>query len=143
METIGEYLTRMMRQKNLTPVDLARLCGLTDSYIGRLCKSTFANLTVDTIKKLAMAFDVNPHEIFTAASGIPVSEAQQTDLLLLLDSLQKLVTEANGLEALRLMLSISPDARQRLLDYMEHLKQPQAKSKGQSGKQARPRKKKD
>jgi transcriptional regulator with XRE-family HTH domain len=143
METLAEYLVRLMRQKQLTPVDLARRCGLTDSYIGRLCKAPSSNLTVDTITKLAHALDVNPHEIFTVASGIAASEAPQIDPLLLLDALQKIITDANGFEALRQLLGFSPDERKRLLDYVEYFKRLPPKAKGKSGKKGKPRKKKD
>jgi transcriptional regulator with XRE-family HTH domain len=143
METLAEYLVRLMRQKHLTPVDLARRCGLTDSYVGRLCKSTSANLTVDTITKLAMALEVNAHEVFTAAAGIAVSEAPQIDPLLLLEAMQKLISDPAGFDLLRQLLNFSPDERQTLLDYFEYFKQPPSKGKGKSSKKGKPRKKKD
>jgi len=139
METIGEYLTRLMRQKNLTAKDLATRCGLTDSYVGRLCKSQSANLTVDTIKKLAMALDVDAHEIFAVASGVPASQAPQTDLLLFLDQMQKLGTDENGPEALRQLLGFAADERRALLDYIAYCKRPPFKGKP-NGK-GKPRKK--
>jgi len=129
METIGEYLTRLMRQKNLSPKELAERCGLTDSYIGRLCKSTYANLTIDTMKKLAKAFDVDVHEVFTVASGVPPSEKPQTDLLVVLDQMQKLGTDKNGPEALRQLLGFSADERKAVLDYIAYCKQPPSKGK--------------
>jgi transcriptional regulator with XRE-family HTH domain len=141
METIGEYLTRLMRQKNLTAKELADRCGLTDSYIGRLCKSTYANLTVDTIKKLATAFEVDAHEVFTAASGVPASQAPQIDLLLLLDAMQKLINHPIGFDLLRQLLEFSSGDCKQLLDYLEYFKRAPAKSKSKPGKRGRPRKK--
>lgn len=143
METLAEYLDRVMRQKNLDPVELAKRCGLTNSYIGRLRNGTADNPTVDTILKLAKGLDVNPHEIFTAASGIPVSETPQIDPHLLLDQMLKLIADAYGFETLRQLLTFSANERKRLLDYIAYFKRPSSKGKGKSHKKAKPRKKKD
>jgi transcriptional regulator with XRE-family HTH domain len=143
METIGEYLVRVMRQKNLTAKELANRCGLTDSYIGRVCKAPSANLTVDTITKLAQALEVNAHEIFAAASGIPASEAPRIDPLVLLDALQKLISDPTGFNLLRQLLNFSPDERKTLFDYFEYFKRLPPKAKGKSRKKGKPRKKKD
>jgi transcriptional regulator with XRE-family HTH domain len=60
METLAEYLDRVMRQKNLTPKELAKRSGLTNSYIGRLRNGKVNNPTVETILKLAKGLDVPP-----------------------------------------------------------------------------------
>lgn len=143
MEKLSEYLDRMMRQKNLTPKELSKRCGLADGHIGRLRKGESDNLTVETILKLAKGLDVNPHEIFTAASGIPVSEAPQIDPHLLLDQMLKLIADAYGFETLRQLLTFSANERKRLLNYIEYFKRPPAKGKGKSRKKGKPHKKKD
>ena len=124
MERLGEYLDRLMRQNHLTAKELAKRCGLADGYIGKIRKGMADNLTVDTIVKLAFSLNVNPHEIFAVASGTPISEAQSVDPQVLLDQIQKLLTDANGFDLLRQLLSFSPDERKRLLDHMESFKQP-------------------
>jgi transcriptional regulator with XRE-family HTH domain len=143
METIGEYLVRVMRQKNLDPVELAKRCGLTSSYIGRLRNGKLDNPTVQTMVTLAKALDVNAHEIFAAASGIAVSQAPLIDPLLLLEAMQKLISDPAGFDLLRQLLNFSPDERKALFDYFEYLKKKPTKSKGKSHKKGKPRKKKD
>ena|ERR1700754_1400038 len=143
METLAEYLDRVMCQKNIAPLELANRSGLTPSYIGRLRNGKGGNLTVDTILKLATGLGVEAQEIFTAASGVPPSENPQTDLLGVLDQIRRLVTDENGLEALGHLLSFSPDERKKLLDFMAYCKRPPCKGKGQSDKKGKPRQKKD
>src|SRR5205085_12054856 len=109
------------------------------SYIGRLRKGLSDNLTVQTVKQLAMALDVNAHEIFAVAAGIPVSERPQIDSRSLLDQIQKLITDVNGLAVLRRLLDFAPAERKTLLDYMEYFKRPPSKDK--SGRKGKPRKK--
>ena len=129
MEKFSEYLARLMRQKNLSPKELSRLSGLTDSYIGRLCKGQGDNLTVDTMKKLAKGLEVDVHEMFAKASGVPVSEQAPVDPLLLLDQILKIINDPVGPELLRHVAELSPDQRRKLLGYIEHINSPQPTDK--------------
>ena len=139
METLAEYLDRMMRQKNLDPTELAKRSGLTSSYIGRLRNGKLNNPTVETILKLATGLDVSAHEIFAVVSGVPVSAMPQIDPRLLFDQMLKLINDANGFEALRQLLNFSPDERKTLLDYMTYFRRPPAK--GKPRRKSKPRKK--
>lgn len=135
METLAEYLDRLMRQKNVTPKQLAQHCKLTDNTIARFRKGALTNPTVETILELAQALEVNAHDIFAAASGVPISEAPQIDPQLLLDQMQKLIIDTNGFEVLRQLLTFSPDERKRLLDYMEYFRHPPSRDNGKSGEE--------
>ncbi|HJQ27559.1 MAG TPA: helix-turn-helix domain-containing protein [Blastocatellia bacterium] len=134
MESLGEYLDRLMRQKNLTPKELARRCKVTDSYIGRVRKGASGNLTVQTMMTLAKGLGVNAHDIFTAASGIPPEEDLPIDPLLLLDHMQKLIHDRNGLDVLRQWLDLSSSERQTLHDFLAYLNDQPDKAKGKPHK---------
>ena len=135
METLAEYLARLMRQKGLTPKELSRRSGLTDSYIGRVCKGQADNLTVDTIKKLATALEVNAHELFTHASGVPVSDDEPVDVAQMFELLQRLVTGQSDVEDLQRLARLSRTERKKLFDYAGHLGPRRPK-----GKPGKPRK---
>lgn len=141
MEKLGEYLDRLLRQKNLNPKELSRRSGLTDSYIGRVCKGQSNNLTVNTIRKLATALDVNPHEIFAVAAGILISETAPIDPHFLLDQVVKLLADADGLAIVRQLLDFSDAERKTLLAYIEYFKRPPAEGNGTSRRKSKPRKK--
>ena len=134
MESLGEYLDRLMRQKNLTPKELARRCNVTDSYIGRVRKGASGNLTVQTMTTLAKGLGVNAHDIFTAASGIPHNEEAPIDPLLLLDHMQKLIHDRTGLAVLRQWLELSSSERQTLHDFLAYLNEQPARAKGKARK---------
>src|SRR5690242_16950914 len=125
METLGAYIDRVMRQKRIKPKALARRCGVTDSYIGRVLKGQSANLTVKTMVMLARGLGVNAHEIFTAASGIPAVAAAQLDPLLLLDHLQKLAHNPTGFAVLQQWLQLPTKKRKQLLEFIVCLNEPQ------------------
>ena len=131
MERLGEYLDRLMRQKNLTPKELARRCKVTDSYIGRVRKGASGNLTVQTMMTLAKGLGVNAHDIFTAASGIPPDDDAHIDPLLLLDHMQKLIHDRTGMDVLRQWLELSSSERQTLHGFLAYLNEqpPEAKSR--------------
>src|SRR2546423_15375944 len=134
MESLGEYLDRLMRQKNLTPKELARRCNVTDSYIGRVRKGASGNLTVQTMTTLAKGLGVNAHDIFTAASGVPLDEGAPIDPLLLLDHMQKLIHDRTGLAVLRQWLELSSSERQTLHDFLAYLNEQPARAKGKARK---------
>lgn len=120
METLSQYLERVMRQKNFSPKDVARRCGLTDSYIGRITKGQGGNLTVDTIVKLAAGLGVPAHEIFTAASGIAPSSVG-IDPLLILDLIQRAISDPKGLELMREWLELPANKQKSLFDFIRFL----------------------
>ena len=134
MESLGEYLDRLMRQKNLTPKELARRCKVTDSYIGRVRKGASGNLTVQTMMTLAKGLGVNAHNIFTAASGIAPEEEPPVDPLLLLDHMQKLIHDRNGLNVLRQWLELSSSERQTLADFLAYVNDQPGKAKNRGRK---------
>lgn len=134
METLGNYLDRMLRQKKLTPKELAKRCNLTDSYIGRLIKGKSDNLTVKTIVTLAEGLGVHAHEVFAAASGIPANEASHINPLLLLDHMQELINDPIGFEVLRQWLQLPSKQQKPLLDFIIFLNEQPAKAKGKSRK---------
>lgn len=130
METLSQYLERVMRQKGLTPKEVARKCGLTNSYIGRISKGQGGNLSVDTIVKLAFGLNVDPHEIFTAASGIPV-KGSGVDPLLILDLMQRVISDPKGMDLLREWLEIPANKQKSLFDFISFLNEKPKKKRKQ------------
>ena len=136
METLAEYLDRLMRQQNLTPTELAKRSQLDGHTINRFRRGVLNNPTVETILKLATGLDVNPHELFTAASGIAVRETPPIDPLEMLDGMRVVVSHPVGLDMLRQVVNLSPDQGQRWLGYMDYLKPSPAK--GKTSKRGKP-----
>lgn len=134
METLKEYLDRVMRQKNLKLVDLAKRCHVSDSYIGKLRSGRSDNLTVRTILTLAKGLEVNPHDIFTAVSGVAANNASHLDPLVLLEQMQKLIHNPRGLEVLQKWFQLPPEQQQQLFDLLDCLNQQPAKAKKKSRK---------
>jgi|SRR5581483_4329388 len=116
METLAQYLDRLMRQKRLTPKELSRRSGLTDNYIIRLRTGQQDNPTVATLKKLATGLGVNAHDLFTAASSVEPATDSCIDPALLLDLVRKLISDPGGFEAFQQLLKLSAHQREILID---------------------------
>jgi transcriptional regulator with XRE-family HTH domain len=134
METLKEYLDRVMRQKNLKLVDLAKRCQVSDSYIGKLRSGRSDNLTVRTMLTLANGLGVNAHDVFTAASGVASNNASHLDPLVLLEQMQKLIHNPRGLEVLQKWFQLPPEQQQKLFDLLDCINQQPAKAKKKSRK---------
>jgi transcriptional regulator with XRE-family HTH domain len=68
---LSDYVNRVIEEKGLTAKDIERRSKgkITDSTIGNIRAGRNKNLSLDKINALAMGLDVNPVEVFLAASG--------------------------------------------------------------------------
>ena len=71
METLAEYVTRIMKEKGLKAGAVAKRSkgGIGDSHVTNIANGTTTNLTIETIKALALGLGVDPVEIFRVAIG--------------------------------------------------------------------------
>jgi len=76
MESLGEFVSRIMKEKNLKAPDVARRSkgGLGETYITSIMKGEASNLTVEAIKALALGLGVDEIEVFNAARGVSHEE---------------------------------------------------------------------
>jgi transcriptional regulator with XRE-family HTH domain len=74
METLGEYVSRIMEEKNLRVKEIERRAGgvISDSYITNITNGLAKNLTVEKLKALAIGLDVDEEELFKVARGVPI-----------------------------------------------------------------------
>jgi transcriptional regulator with XRE-family HTH domain len=83
METLAEYVDRVMKEKNLKSLDVeARSIELghriTDSYITSIAQGVNKNPSVRKLNALADALDVDRIELFKIASGMEEPEDSWT-----------------------------------------------------------------
>lgn len=130
METLSQYLKRILHQRNLIPKEAAKKCGITDSYLGRIIKGQGGKHSVETILALADGLELDPHEVFSVATGRPMrSETGLVDPLFIIDLIQKVLTEPRGLEILERWIRLSKEDKERLLEFIEFLNERKPKKK--------------
>ena len=78
METLAEYVNRVMKEKNLKALDVeARATELghkiTDTYVTNIMRGINKNLSIEKLIALADGLDVDKVELFKVAAGIEES----------------------------------------------------------------------
>src|SRR5215469_7787870 len=70
-ETLAEYVTRIMEQKGLGPLEVQERSEgqITDSYVGSIKSGKQKNPTVSKLQALAKGLDVDEDELFLIARG--------------------------------------------------------------------------
>jgi len=120
-ETLGEYVKRMTEQKGISLRELERRSGgrVTGSHLSKITKGSSKNVTVETVVGLALGLDVDPHEVFSIASGHSIKEATEADsvdLLVLADAVKKLASSPQLLEVIRAWARMSDKQQKALLE---------------------------
>ncbi len=113
-ENLSEYVSRVMRQKNLNARDVERNSGnkINNSHVIKLMKGIETNPSMNAVKALAEGLDVNPHEILTATTGRPPDDRPPAvDVMELLGMIEKLASDPELIEALRGLLRLSKEER--------------------------------
>ena len=120
-ETLSEYVKRMTEQKGLSLRELERRSDgrVTGSHLSKIIKGSSKNVTVETVVGLALGLDVDPHEVFSVASGHSIKEATEADsvdLLVLADAVKKLATSPQLLGLIREWARMSARDQKRMFD---------------------------
>ena len=79
VESLGEYLKRIMSEKRLTMIDVQERSDrrITDAYIANLMKGIASNPSVDKLKALAVGLGEPEESVFKVARGVPLDGAQE------------------------------------------------------------------
>lgn len=130
-ESLAEYVTRVMHQKNLKPGDVHKNSEekISGSYVARVAKGTMTNLTIESLIALAQGLKVSPFDILAAACG-ESPDAESVDPMLLVDTMRKLVMNPKLIMVVQELASFSPEQQVGVLKSLELLnKKPKGKSK--------------
>ena len=72
-ETLAQYVTRTIKEKELTHQEVRKLARgkITDGYVRGIMTGKATNVSVDKLKALACGLGVSEDEIFRVARGLP------------------------------------------------------------------------
>ncbi|HKS41157.1 MAG TPA: helix-turn-helix domain-containing protein [Blastocatellia bacterium] len=79
VESLGEYLKRIMSEKRLTMIDVQERSDkkITDAYIANLVKGIASNPSVDKLKALAVGLGEPEEDVFKIARGVPLDGTEE------------------------------------------------------------------
>jgi transcriptional regulator with XRE-family HTH domain len=77
LETLAEYVKRIMDEKGLSSRDVRARSGrrIADSYINKIVNGITTNPSIDKTKALAEGLGVDEDEVFKVARGISITES--------------------------------------------------------------------
>ena len=75
LETLAQYVRRVMKEKNLSTRDIAIRSGkqIAASYVTKILKNGAKYPSVNKLQGLAVGLGVDEDELFRVARGLPVS----------------------------------------------------------------------
>jgi transcriptional regulator with XRE-family HTH domain len=128
LETLSEYVKRVMTEKRLTLREVARLSGgrITQGYVGGIVQGLHTNPSVEKLKALAAGLGVDENEAFRVARGLEAKLPSTTEELnrdreanlAFLDMMKNTVDDPVLMRILHLALHLSPDARATALKFV-------------------------
>jgi len=128
LETLSEYVKRVMTEKRLTLREVARLSGsrITQGYVGGIVQGLHTNPSVEKLKALAAGLGVDENEAFRVARGLEAKlpsslEEMSRDReanLAFLDMMKTTVDDPVLMKILNLALQLSPEARATALKFV-------------------------
>jgi transcriptional regulator with XRE-family HTH domain len=121
METLNEYVARILKQKGLSYRKVESNCGkrLTASYIGRIARGKAENLSMETVTILATGLGVELPEIL-AVYGKPEKEV---NLLLFADAVLRLAMNTELIDLVRGWNLLNKKQKKAVLDTFNYFDQ--------------------
>ncbi|HKP88270.1 MAG TPA: helix-turn-helix domain-containing protein [Blastocatellia bacterium] len=134
-ETLGEYVKRMTRQKGISLRELERRSDgrVSGSHLSKIIKGISVNVTVETIVGLALGLEVDPHEVFSIASGCRPKETVTIDPLVLADAVMKIADNPHLVEVVRGWVRMSAKDQKEMHESLRSINE-RAGNKGKRGR---------
>jgi len=122
-ETFSEYVRRVMKQKGLKAVDVERSSGgkFDRSHVSKLMGGVEKNPSANAMMALAKGLKVNPHDVFTAATGCPPSDGKspEVNVMELLALIERITADPELVEAVRGLVNLPEKGRIAFLNMLK------------------------
>jgi transcriptional regulator with XRE-family HTH domain len=127
MDTLQEYLKKVMKEKQLSGVDIEKRSGgkIGDSYISKILRGQSKNLTVEKINALAEGLGVDSVDLFRAASGYKTDFKSVDDQWMghiLLRFMERIVIDSNLTRIAKAVAQMKPKEIKNILGIIESKK---------------------
>ena len=127
-ETLGQYVTRIMKAKGLKQDEVRQLSGnrITDGYVRDIMTGRANNPSVEKLKALALGLRVSEDDLFRVARGLPLDrEGKETFESSNYDVIVNLMCASLKSRALTELLyeaaRLSPSLHEDVVKFLRHL----------------------
>ena len=109
-ETLGQLVTRRMKEQGLRAPDVERLSGkrITDSTVNEIASGKQSNPTINKLTALAEVLSISPHELLSAAIGERMNEAaDQWPVRTLWNAVGRIIDDPTFSKTVKTLLSMN------------------------------------
>ncbi len=128
VETLAQYVSRIMREKGLKHNEVKRMSGgrITDGYVRGIMTGKARNPSVDKLKALGRGLGVSEEEIFKVARGLAVRgesgrQADQSDYRVIVDLMSAALKNRTLKELLSEAARLPLDAQEEAVRMLKYL----------------------
>jgi transcriptional regulator with XRE-family HTH domain len=115
VETLAEYVTRVMKDKNLRAKDVQNRSGdkIDDAYVVKIMKGITTNPSITKTQALAAGLGIDEDEVFKVARGIPINENSSRGgdpwpSSLLIQAMERITSNLDLTRAVKTLLTMKP-----------------------------------
>jgi transcriptional regulator with XRE-family HTH domain len=125
VETLAQYVTRIMKGRGLNPRDVEARSGKTiaDAYVTKIMKGTATNPSILKLKSLAVGLGVDEDEVFKVARRLPIKAkatvGEPWPAPVLIKAMDRIVSSPEITKAVKHLLTLAPEKLKRLLKIIE------------------------
>jgi transcriptional regulator with XRE-family HTH domain len=137
VETLGQYVKRILDEKQLTMTDVEERSenGIADAYVANIVKGVAKNPSVDKLKALAVGLGEPEDDVFKVARGLPLDYVEEGGRdpwpgTVLAKAIDKIVTSPELTKILQALMQMSLKELKAVLKYIESRKKSKGNKKG-------------
>jgi len=124
VESLPEYVKRVMDERGLKPKDVEKRSGgkIVDAYVTKIMRGRTKYPSVIKLQALAQGLGVDEEELFRVARGVPIkgkSKGESWPGEVLLRAMNKIVASPDLTRAVQLLLKVSPAKVKAFLKILE------------------------
>ena len=115
MESLAQYVKRVMKEKGLSSRDVQARSGnkIADSYVNKITSGKTKNPSISKTQALAVGLGVDEDEVFKIARGIPLGESgsrggEPWPTNILVDAITKITSDPDLTRAVKGLLKAKP-----------------------------------
>ncbi|HKQ04930.1 MAG TPA: helix-turn-helix domain-containing protein [Blastocatellia bacterium] len=128
-EKLAEYVSRVIKQKQLKLRDVERRAGgeITNGYVSGIINNRIKNVSLAKLKALARGLEVDVYELFKASMDEPrqladeVASYSQPDVLWLLGMMREIASTPELLKILHELVQMEPQDREMVIRVVESI----------------------
>ena len=126
MESLAQYVKRIMKEKGLSSRDVQARSGkkIADSYVNKITSGKTKNPSISKTQALAIGLGVDEDEVFKVARGIPINESgsrggEPWPTNILVEAITKITSSPELTCAVKGLLKAKPAKIKALLKQLE------------------------